>query len=218
MKECRREWRRLRVPDAIANEMAADLEADLREAESEGASAEDVLGSGVFDARSFAASWAAERGVIPAPRSKRGLFGRSPLLAAIVALAMIAALGGGMVIASRVGAPGSVTLAAGPPFATGPLLQPCFRPFLPPADKVIPPCPPPWERIGRTIVGRPPLESVRAAFVRFPGSRLDTIGGILLTVGLIGIIVLMLIGWAFRQRWSIPATHVDDASDKSDWI
>ena len=37
--ECRREWKRLRVPDAIANEMAADLAADLAEAEAEGASA-----------------------------------------------------------------------------------------------------------------------------------------------------------------------------------
>jgi hypothetical protein len=43
--------------------MAADLEADLKEAEAEGASAEEVLGSGAFDPRSFAASWAAERGV-----------------------------------------------------------------------------------------------------------------------------------------------------------
>jgi hypothetical protein len=63
VEECRREWRRLHVPDAIANEMAADLEADLKEAEAEGASPEEVLGSGAFDPRLFAASWAAERGV-----------------------------------------------------------------------------------------------------------------------------------------------------------
>jgi hypothetical protein len=66
------------------------------------------------------------------------------------------------------------------------------------------------EGIERTIAGPPPLESDRAAFVRIPGSRLDTIGGILLTVGLIGIIVLMMIGWVFGQRWSRPAPHVDD--------
>jgi hypothetical protein len=66
-EECRREWKRLRVPDLIANEMAADLAADLREAEAEGASAEEVLGSGAFDPRSFAASWAVERGVVPPP-------------------------------------------------------------------------------------------------------------------------------------------------------
>ena len=69
VEECRREWRRLRVPDPIANEMAADLQADLDEAEAEGASAEAVLGTAAFDARSFAASWAAERGFVePRPR------------------------------------------------------------------------------------------------------------------------------------------------------
>lgn len=67
VKECRREWRRLGVPDAIANEMAADLTADLEEAEAEGASIEEVLGSSAFDPRSFAASWAAERGVSQPP-------------------------------------------------------------------------------------------------------------------------------------------------------
>ena len=32
VEECRQEWKRLRVPDPVANEMAADLEADLKEA------------------------------------------------------------------------------------------------------------------------------------------------------------------------------------------
>jgi hypothetical protein len=63
--ECRQEWKRLGVPDPAANEMAADLEADLEEAASEGISAEEVLGAGAFDPRSFAASWAFERGLIP---------------------------------------------------------------------------------------------------------------------------------------------------------
>ncbi len=62
--ECRREWKRLGVPDPIANEMAVDLAADIAEAEAEGGSAEDVLGDSVFDARRFAASWAGARGVI----------------------------------------------------------------------------------------------------------------------------------------------------------
>jgi hypothetical protein len=61
--ECRREWRRLGVPDHIANEMAADLRADIDEAESEGGSAEDVLGNSLFDPRQFAAAWAESRGV-----------------------------------------------------------------------------------------------------------------------------------------------------------
>ena len=45
VEECRQEWRRLGVPDPIANEMAADLTADIEEAEAEGGSAEDVLGA-----------------------------------------------------------------------------------------------------------------------------------------------------------------------------
>ena len=45
LDECRQEWQRLGVPDPIANEMAADLAADIEEAESEGGSAEDVLGN-----------------------------------------------------------------------------------------------------------------------------------------------------------------------------
>ncbi|MGA2519506.1 MAG: hypothetical protein ABSG81_01660 [Acidimicrobiales bacterium] len=63
VEECRREWRFLGVPDPVANEMAADLMADLDEARSEGATAEDVLGNSAFDPRSFAASWAVARGV-----------------------------------------------------------------------------------------------------------------------------------------------------------
>lgn len=52
------------MPDPVANEMAADLAADLAEAEAEGASAEQVLGSGAFDPHAFAASWAAAAAVI----------------------------------------------------------------------------------------------------------------------------------------------------------
>lgn len=62
--DCRKEWKRLGVPEAVSEEMAADLSADLAEAEAEGASPEHVLGNGVFDARTFAASWAAARGVV----------------------------------------------------------------------------------------------------------------------------------------------------------
>jgi hypothetical protein len=63
VEECRREWRRLGVPDPIANEMAADLTAAIEEAEAEGGSAEDVLGNSVFEPQRFAASWAGARGV-----------------------------------------------------------------------------------------------------------------------------------------------------------
>lgn len=89
------------MPDAVANEMAADLEVDLAEAEADGTSPEEVLGTSVFDPRSFAASWAAERGVIPPasspdPQSKRPL-----ILAAIAALAVIAVTGAALAIFVR---------------------------------------------------------------------------------------------------------------------
>jgi hypothetical protein len=67
IQECRQEWKRLGVPDPIANEMAADLTADIEEAESEGGSAEDVLGTSLFDPRRFAAAWAGARGVTAPP-------------------------------------------------------------------------------------------------------------------------------------------------------
>jgi hypothetical protein len=71
VEECRREWKRLRVPSTIADEMANDLSADLAEAEADGATAEDVLGSGASDPRAFAAAWASERGIARTPWSER---------------------------------------------------------------------------------------------------------------------------------------------------
>ncbi|MGC1419151.1 MAG: hypothetical protein WA786_03395 [Acidimicrobiales bacterium] len=67
VEQCRQEWRRLGVPDPIANEMALDLTADIEEAEAEGGSAEDVLGNSLFDPRRFAAAWAGARGVTAPP-------------------------------------------------------------------------------------------------------------------------------------------------------
>ncbi len=99
--ECRREWRRLGVPDPIANEMAADLTADIDEAESEGGSAEDVLGNSTFDPRRFAGSWAAARGVTapPASASPRR---RWPALAfGLVGSAALLALAGAVLAGGR---------------------------------------------------------------------------------------------------------------------
>jgi hypothetical protein len=109
--KCRREWRRLRVPEAIANEMAADIQADLAEAEAEGVTPEEVLGNGVFDPRSFAASWAAERGVIPAAPSTGTNPKRPFILAAIAALAVIAVTGAALAIFAR---PESVAMVPSP--------------------------------------------------------------------------------------------------------
>jgi hypothetical protein len=86
VEQCRLEWRRLGVADALAEEMAAELAADLTEAEAEGVSAEEFLGS---SPRSFAASWAAERGIIPAPPSPENARRRPLVLVAFTALAAI---------------------------------------------------------------------------------------------------------------------------------
>ena len=92
VEECLREWRRLGVPDPVANEMAADLAADLAEAEAEGASAEEVLGSGAFDARAFAAAWATERGVVPPPAHVGSAHRRRSRMPAVVAAFAIVAI------------------------------------------------------------------------------------------------------------------------------
>jgi len=88
VEQCRREWKRLQVPDPLAEEMAADLASDLREAEAEGVSAEELLGRSVFDPKTFAASWAAERGIIPAAPERRTR--RRPLV--LVAFTAVSAL------------------------------------------------------------------------------------------------------------------------------
>jgi hypothetical protein len=89
VEQCRQEWKRLGVPDPLAEEMAADLAADLGEAEADGVSTEELLGSSAFDPRSFAASWAAERGIIPGPPSGANASRRPLALVAFTAVAAI---------------------------------------------------------------------------------------------------------------------------------
>ena len=130
VEQCRREWKRLGVPDPLAEEMAADLATDLGEAEAEGLSAEELLGSSAHDPRAFAASWAAERGVIPEP-PRRGNARRRPLalvtfttLAAIALIVAVLLLVTGepkvAVVASRKAPPHLATPPAGPSVPPGP--------------------------------------------------------------------------------------------------
>jgi hypothetical protein len=116
VEQCRREWKRLRVPDPVANEMAADLAADLEEAEAEGVSAEEVLGRSAFDPRSFAASWAAERGVIPSAitTAQQESASRKPLIFAVLVPLTVIAVIGAALIALPVRS-GSVAIARQPP-------------------------------------------------------------------------------------------------------
>lgn len=90
LDECRREWKRLGVPAEVAEEMAAELHADLADAAADGVPAAELLGAGAHDARGFAASWATERGVVPAARRRR----RVPVVLGAVLAA--AALGIGL--------------------------------------------------------------------------------------------------------------------------
>jgi hypothetical protein len=89
VEQCRREWKRLGVADPFAEEMAADLTSDLDEAETEGVSAADYLGASASDPRSFAASWASERGIIPTPPGPERGRRRPPALVAFTSLAAI---------------------------------------------------------------------------------------------------------------------------------
>jgi hypothetical protein len=100
VEQCRAEWRRLGVADPIAEEMAADLTSDLDDAQAEGVSAADYLGSSASDPRLFAADWAAERGIIPAPPS-RGNGRRTPrALVAFTALAAITMIVAALLLAT----------------------------------------------------------------------------------------------------------------------
>jgi hypothetical protein len=129
VEECRREWRRLGVSGPIANEMAADLAADIEEAESEGGSAEDVLGNSAFDPRRFAASWATARGVtappMPAPVKRRwpalafGLVGCTALLALAAGVLFGGRQSAAFAVSARrfVGGPRSFRVFPGAPVA-----------------------------------------------------------------------------------------------------
>ena len=110
VEECRREWRRLGVPDPIANEMAVDLTADIEEAEAEGGSAEDVLGTSLFDPRRFAAAWAGARGVTaptvpvdpPTPlRPERQPWYRPAAVIALMAFGFLMTLTAAALVAGR---------------------------------------------------------------------------------------------------------------------
>jgi hypothetical protein len=97
--QCRAEWKRLGVPDPLAEEMAHDLASDLNEAEAEGVSAEELLGSSISDPATFAASWAAERGIIP-ESSRRPTPRGHGVLTAFTAVAATAVLVSALLLAT----------------------------------------------------------------------------------------------------------------------
>jgi len=112
VEECRREWKRLGVPDLLADEMATDLEADLAEAQADGVSAAEIVGES--DPRRFAAAWASERGLVSAPppkkKSRKWLW---IVLAVVVAFFLF--VGGMSALALGLLAPTSVHTSSRPP-------------------------------------------------------------------------------------------------------
>jgi hypothetical protein len=187
VEECRREWRRLGVPDPIANEMAADLSADIEEAESEGGSSEDVLGNSAFDPRRFAGSWAAARGVTapPGPPTPTAPTRRWPALAfGLIGCAALLALAAAVLVGGRQSAASAVSVRR---FAGGPKSVRVF----------------PGSRI------------VLQHFDQFPGIALFAI--LLLVLGIAGIGLAVLYGfrwsggrigpWEIRRHHGRPGAH-----------
>jgi hypothetical protein len=175
--ECRKEWQRLGVPEAVSNEMAGDLAADLAEAEAEGVSPEEVLGNGVFDARSFAASWAIARGVVSSnPQTARSVR-RPPWTAALSALVSLIVGGAGLaILVVRQGA--SVAIA-----------RSVDLPFFPPRQ---------WRIRGQHVVAGPFRPPMIFGPTFLGGNAPDPLGWVLLGVGVIG---LGLTLWLWRP-WS----------------
>jgi hypothetical protein len=111
VEECRKEWSRIGVSGNLANEMAADLEADLAEAQADGVSPEEVLGNGIFDPAAFAASWAVARGIVGAgPQTTTANQHRTWALAAAALVSAAAAMVGLLILVVR--PMGSVSVAA----------------------------------------------------------------------------------------------------------
>jgi hypothetical protein len=196
VEQCRREWKRLRVPDQVADEMAADLTADLKEAEADGASVEEVLGSGASDPRSFAASWAAERGVVPPPRAPARLPRTALVLAAIAALTLVTAIGAALVIFASPDASASTTAIRVPGEMRGPR-APAGWPTVRLAPSPAYTSPQTVSGVWIQYDGR----GVLLAEQDGSGVEINRVGSILLVVGLVGIVPSMLfLLWSSRAR------------------
>lgn len=167
VKECRREWRRLGVPDAVADEMADDLAADLEEAQADGVALEDVLGGGASDPRSFAASWATARGVTHSSPGRARPHRNPRILAAATGLLLVAlAAGAGLVIS------GAAQLALLSHYGKG-------------------------VGLGVALEGAAPTQVIRAISVvrGTSGIALQPLGWTLLVVGMFGILLTLAWSW-----------------------
>lgn len=183
VEDCRREWKRLRVPDLVADEMAAELAADLDEAAAEGASPEEVLGDAASDPRSFASAWAAERGVVPARSPSARLWRRSPLPVAIAALTIVAAVGAVLVVFESPNAAAPVAALRLPPLSAYPTKAEAAQQM--------------W--VAAKARGR---VWVTEADAQGSGVDIHRVGSILLIAGMAGVILsLPLLFWSSSRRF-----------------
>jgi hypothetical protein len=189
--ECRREWKRLGVADHLADEMAAELSADLDEAEAEGASSSEVLGSSALDPRSLAASWALERGLIH-PRATEGVSRRHRrALALLVTFGFLVVIGGAAaILASETGQRDAHRV-----FALPDASQELVKVF--DADSGEPITNTVWVAGAQALLRRPARDDE-------PGDNIDPIAWILLAVGVVGIISASLL-WTASRRSRPPA-------------
>lgn len=178
VEQCRREWSRLGVPNGVADDMAAELAADLEE----GASPEDVLGKDAADARSFAAAWAAERGAVPHRRKVV----RIGVLATFTTLALV-------VIAGAL-----LTLLGSPSKGTRLSLEPAAEASTGPQRVWV--GPPVHLKIvaGPPAIVAPPV--VRLASESATGVDERTVGFVLLITGATGLVVATLFWVASGRR------------------
>jgi hypothetical protein len=180
--------------------MAADLAADLKEAQAEGASAEEVLGSAASDPRSFAASWAAERAVIPQPRLTGRLSRRSLVLTATAALTVVTTIGAALVIFASPHASASETAIRVPAELRGPR-APAGWPISREA-------PSPAYTGARVPIGvwvQHDGRGVLLAQTDSSGVEINKVGSILLIVGIVGVLpAMLLLFWSSRARTDHP--------------
>jgi hypothetical protein len=169
---CRREWKRLGVPSSIADEMAAELEADLDEAPS----LDEALGTDAADPHGFARRWALERGAVPTAR--RGL--HPGLAAALVAFALAAIAGALLMVFSSPSHSERFAIATVPQTVSV-LERPAVAAALMAAAAAT-----------RSNV-RPPPPVLRLATTDDSGVDADTVGLVLLIVGLAGFLPLALL-------------------------
>jgi hypothetical protein len=163
--------------------MAADLAADLDEAEAEGGSAEDVLGNSAFDPRRFASAWAVARGVTGPPTRERWPLWRPPLAIVLTAvlgvLAIVAAL-------ALLGGHGSSSIA----IATRRIIAG------PGSNRIVGP--------GRGRIVTPGPFGLPFNGTQIAGFDVHPLAWILLLVGIAGIGVLIVLYWSpwsgFRRR------------------